>query len=168
MDLEEEWFDVVDQHDQVLRQAPRSEVRREGLLHRATHVWVFLPDGKMLIHRRTATKEEEPLKLTSSACGHLSAGESYEQAAQRELLEELGIKAPISYLHKIPSGPEIGYEHTTLFSCVSSEIPVPDPREISSCEYLSIPELKQLVEKDPSDFTNPFRLFFNWYLESKQ
>lgn len=157
---------MVDEQDCFIRQAPREEVHRDGLLHRAAHVWVFTTTGKLLIHRRTAGKEEEPLKLTSSACGHLSAGESYEQAAQRELFEELGLRAELKFLHKIPSGPEIGYEHTTLFSCISDETPIPDQREILSYEYVTLPELKKQVEQHPEEYTNPFRLLFTWYLQT--
>jgi len=166
METEQEWFDVVDEQDCVIRKAPREEVHQNGLLHRAAHIWVFNTAGELLIHRRAAGKEEEPLKLTSSACGHLSAGESYEQAAQRELLEELGLRAELTFLHKIPSGPEIGYEHTKLFSCISDEAPSPDPREIISFEYVSLSELKKQVKQTPEEYTNPFRLFFMWYLQT--
>ncbi len=166
METEQEWFDVVDEQDCFIRKAPRAEVHQNGLLHRAAHIWVFNSAAELLIHRRAAGKEEEPLKLTSSACGHLSAGESYAQAAERELFEELGLRAELKFLHKIPSGPEIGYEHTALFSCHSDETPTPDKREIISYEYLNLNELKKQIEQHPEDFTNPFRLFFAWYLQS--
>lgn len=166
METEQEWFDVVDEQDRFIRKAPREEVHQNGLLHRAAHIWVFNTAGELLIHRRAAGKEEEPLKLTSSACGHLSAGETYGQAAQRELFEELGLRAELTYLHKIPSGPEIGYEHTTLFSCISDEMPSPDPREIISYEFVDLHILKKRVENNPGEYTNPFRLFFSWYLQT--
>ncbi len=166
MESEQEWFDVVDEQDCFIRVAPREEVHRNGLLHRAAHIWVFNRDSELLIHRRAAGKEEEPLKLTSSACGHLNAGESYAQAAERELFEELGLRAELTFLHKIPSGPEIGYEHTALFSCLSDETPVPDEREIISFEYVTLTELKKMVAQHPEEFTNPFRLFFAWYVQS--
>jgi len=160
----EEWFDVVDEQDNVLRSAPRSEVHGQGLLHRASHIWVFNSSNELLIHLRAAGKEEEPLKWTSSAAGHLAAGESYASAAERELQEELGLQAELTYLTKLPSGPEIGYEHTALFSCVSDDPPSPDPREIAEWKFASIDDVLAMLEADPTRFTNPFRLLFFWYL----
>lgn len=160
----EEWFDVVDEQDCVLRSAPRSEVHRDGLLHRAAHVWVFNSRLELLIHLRAAEKEEEPLKWTSSAAGHLAAGEDYQLAAERELQEELGLQAPLTFLHKLPSGPEVGYEHTALFACQCDTPPTPDPREIQECRYLSLEQLTDWLEQEPEHFTNPFRLLFQWFL----
>ncbi len=163
----EEWFDVVDEQDRVLRAAPRSEVHGQKLLHRAAHVWVFNSRQELLVHLRAAGKEEEPLRWTSSAAGHLSAGESYAEAAERELQEELGLQAPLIWLHKLPSGPEVGYEHTALFSCVCDAPPQPDPGEIAEYRFLPIPEIQAWIESAPQDFTNPFRQLMKWYVNTQ-
>lgn len=160
---DEEWFDVVDEQDRVLRSAPRSEVHGCGLLHRAAHVWVFNSRGELLIHLRSAGKEEEPSKWTSSAAGHLSAGETYAQAASRELQEELGLVADLEFWHKIPSGPDVGYEHTALYVCRCDHPPTPDPREIAEFRYESPERIRDWLEREPRLFTNPFRLLFRWY-----
>src|SRR5437870_3520289 len=39
--LAEEWFDVVNERDEVIRRATRREVHATGLWHRAVHVLVF-------------------------------------------------------------------------------------------------------------------------------
>ena len=80
--MTEEMFDVVDEQDRVIGQAPRSEVHAKKLLHRAVHIFVFNSEGKLLIHRRSATKDEYPLCYTSSASGHVSAGETYDECAR--------------------------------------------------------------------------------------
>lgn len=81
----EEIFDVCDEHDRVIGQAPRSVVHAQGLLHRAVHVFVFNSAGELLLQMRSRHKDEAPLQFTSSASGHLGAGETYEAAAPREL-----------------------------------------------------------------------------------
>lgn len=163
---EEEWFDIVDEHDQVLRSAPRSEVHGGGHLHRATHIWVINSAGKLLIHLRAAGKEEEPLKWTSSASGHVSAGEAYSVSAARELSEELGIEAQLTRWHKIMSGPETGYEHTELYACQSDAVPIPDPNEISEIQYLDFAEIYEWLDREPTAFTHPFRAFLRWSQEN--
>ena len=44
--MSEEWFDVVDEQNQVISKAPRSEVHRLKLRHRAVHVLVFNQRGE--------------------------------------------------------------------------------------------------------------------------
>src|ERR1700741_1106304 len=114
--MSEEIFDVVDQEDKVLFQAPRSVVHANHWLHRAVHIFVFNSRGELLIHRRSATKDEAPLKCTSSASGHLSAGEDYQTAAVRELEEELGLKADVEFLGIFPAhGAQTAFEHSGLY-----------------------------------------------------
>ena len=87
-----ELFDVVDEHDQVLRQEPRAEVHRQRMLHRAVHVLVFNSRGEVYLQRRSATKDTYPNRWTTSCSGHVDAGEDYDKAVVRELVEELGIE----------------------------------------------------------------------------
>jgi len=155
--MSEELFDVVDEQDRVLRQAPRSEVHARHWLHRASHIFVFNSRGELLVHRRSATKDECPLMYTSSASGHLSAGEGYELAAVRELEEELGLKSPIEYLTVIPSnGAATSFEHSGLFRTVTDEPPVFDPGEIESGEFLPLSEVARRLSESPELFTPCF------------
>ena len=164
--MSEEIFDVVDQADQVLFQAPRSVVHANRWLHRAVHIFVFNSRGELLIHRRSATKDEAPLKCTSSASGHLSAGEDYATAAVRELEEELGLKATVEFLGIFPAdGANTAFEHSGLYRAITDDTPTFDPGEILSGEFRSIHEIEQLVAADPDDFTACFRALFQWYLE---
>lgn len=162
--MPEELFDVVDEQDRVLRQAPRSEVHTRKWLHRASHIFVFNSRGELLVHRRSAAKDECPLMYTSSASGHLSAGEGYEIAAVRELEEELGLTSPIEYLAVIPAnGAATSYEHSGLFKTVTDDMPTFDPGEIESGEYLPLPEVARRVRETPELFTPCFLTLFNWY-----
>src|SRR5687767_7689494 len=92
-----ELFDVCDAENRVIGQAPRGEVHARGLLHRAVHIFVLNSRGELLLHRRSTLKDEYPLRITSSASGHLGVGEDYAAAAARELEEELGIVAPLEF-----------------------------------------------------------------------
>src|SRR6187200_262654 len=98
--MAEEQFDIVDEADRVLFVAPRSEAHTRKWLHRAVQVFVFNGRGELLIHRRSATKDEFPLRLNTSASGHLHAGEEYPAAAERELMEELSLAGELEPLHK--------------------------------------------------------------------
>lgn len=162
--MSEEIFDVVDQEDQVLFQSPRSVVHANKWLHRAVHIFVFNSQGQLLIHRRSATKDEAPLKYTSSASGHLSAGEDYATAAVRELEEELGLKAKVEFLGIFPAaGAATSFEHSGLYKAVTDQPPVFNAEEILSGEFHSIDQITTMIARNPEDFTACFRALFFWY-----
>jgi 16S rRNA (adenine1518-N6/adenine1519-N6)-dimethyltransferase len=161
--MPEERFDVVDEDDRVLGQASRSEVHARRWLHRAVHLFVFNSRGELLIHQRTATKDECPLMFTSSASGHLHAGEGYDDAARRELDEELALNTRLEFLTKVPAGPETSYEHSALYRTVTDATPTFHPDEILCGAYFSPSSLTAWVRERPSDFTPCFRSLWEWY-----
>lgn len=159
----EEIFDVVDESDLVIGQAPRSEVHANGLLHRAVHTFVFNSAGKLLLQLRSASKDEYPLQLTSSASGHLHRGESYDAAAERELEEELGLQCPLEFLWKFQAGPSTANEHTALYRTTTDATPEVNRDEIAECRFLTLDEIRRQMERAPEQFAPPFRVLFYWY-----
>src|SRR5882672_4590492 len=90
----DEWFDVVNERDEVVGRATRREVHARGLWHRAVHVLVFDAAGRVFLQKRSMTKDMSPGLWDSSCSGHLDAGEDYDAAAWRELQEEIGLQLP--------------------------------------------------------------------------
>lgn len=89
----DEMVDVVDAEDHVIRQASRTEMRRDNLLHRAVYILVRNSNGDLFVHRRTATKDVYPGYWDVTIGGVVAAGEDYDTAARRELAEEIGVTA---------------------------------------------------------------------------
>lgn len=97
--MTEELVDIVDDDDNVIATVTRSEMRAGNLQHRSVGIAVISSDGRLLIHRRSETKDIWPGWWDIAAGGVVASGESYEDAARRELAEELGIAdIPIAYL----------------------------------------------------------------------
>lgn len=88
----EETVDVVDEHDRVVAAVKRSEIRSQNLRHRAVYILVFNRAGQLFVHQRSRSKDVFPGFWDTAIGGVLSSGESYDEAAHRELAEELGVK----------------------------------------------------------------------------
>lgn len=166
--MSEEIFDIVDENDQVVGQAPRPVVHQQNLLHRAVSIFVLKPDGRMLLQLRSDTKDQYPGCYTSSASGHVDAGEDYQTAAVRELHEELSLNAPIEYLKTFPGGPETAFEFTALYRLITDVEPVLDPGEIAGAEFLTLDAIAEKIVASPERFTPPFRVLFEWFNRFQQ
>ncbi|MFG2643956.1 NUDIX hydrolase [Streptomyces sp. NPDC048370] len=91
MNPAEEVLDVVDEHDEVIGQAPRGEVYARGLIHRCVFIQARDAEGRIFVHRRTPAKLVYPSMYDMFVGGVVGAGESYDDAALREAEEELGV-----------------------------------------------------------------------------
>jgi isopentenyldiphosphate isomerase len=89
--MNEELVQLVDCNNQPCGTAPRSQVRANGLRHRATFLFVFSGDGRLFVQKRAASKDLYPSFYDACAGGVVRAGETYECNAIREAHEELGI-----------------------------------------------------------------------------
>ena len=102
--------------------------------------------GEILLHKIAAHKEWDGV-WTYSAAGHVDAGEDYQEAAKRELFEELQIKAvdfkEIATLEMFKNGKRRAFHH--VYKVISDAIPVPDENEISEVRWFKKEELKALA-----------------------
>ncbi len=88
-------YDPDDPSGRVVGTAPRARMRAENLPHGATAVLVRRSTGEVFVHRRADTKDIWPGRHDCAAGGVLQAGEDPDQAAARELAEELGIEGAV-------------------------------------------------------------------------
>jgi 8-oxo-dGTP pyrophosphatase MutT (NUDIX family) len=86
-----EILNIIDIDDQIIGQATREAIYAENHMHRIVHVMVRDTDGRFLFQVRSPTVQFRPLYWSTSAGGHVQAGETYEEAARREMEEEIGV-----------------------------------------------------------------------------
>ncbi len=88
----ENLLEVVNEEDEVIGLATREEIHRAGLLHREICVCFFTPNKELIFQHRSKSKDTSPDLLGATVGGHVEAGESYEETAIKETLEETGVQ----------------------------------------------------------------------------
>lgn len=92
---------VVDRYDNILGFKTRSECHRTNkLIHRLIGIIIFNKEGKILLQQRSNRKDSWPNFYTLSVSGHVLKGETYQKAAKRELVEELGIDIKVKMVDR--------------------------------------------------------------------
>lgn len=156
----DELFDVVDEADRVVGRATRAVVHRDGLRHRAAHVFLLNSQGELFLQRRSLAKDENPGLWDSSAAGHLDAGESYVEAARRELAEELGVVVAAARLVEraaLPASPDTGHEFRRLFVVTADDPVRADPDEVMDGRFFPVDALDRHLADGSLAVTRAFR-----------
>jgi isopentenyldiphosphate isomerase len=148
--IQEEFLDIVDEKDQVLGTASRSEIYQKLLSHRIVHVLVFDSKGRLALQQRSAKNKFLPLYWGTSSGGHVRAGESYQEAGTREMREELNLFTPIEFLYQgiyidlLKSGFK---KQIWVFKTYANGPFKIDPAEGENIHFFSLVEIQEMLEK---------------------
>lgn len=94
---EPEVWDIYDVNRQPTgRIMLRGSPNKKGDYHIVVHICIFNKNGEMLIQQRAHNKKGWPDKWDFSIGGHVIAGETSRQGAERELSEELGLNISLT------------------------------------------------------------------------
>lgn len=100
-DNQEEQFIVVDRNDHIIGHKTRRECHHDpSFIHRAVELFIFDKNDKILLQKRSKTKDTQPGYWSTSVGGHVENNETYEETMRRELKEELGVDIPFVYHSK--------------------------------------------------------------------
>ncbi len=152
-----ETFDVVDDADRVIQALPRETVHVNNLRHRAVHVLIFNGAGELFLQKRSLWKDLNPGVWDSSTAGHVDAGETYEQAARRELREEIGADCALEKIGRLDCGLETGWEFIEIFRGTHEGPFELSPLEIETGAFFPLDQIRQWLLASPEDFSPNFR-----------
>lgn len=156
-----ETLDIVNENDEPIATATRREVHEEALLHRAVHVLLVGPDDRVLLQRRSLDKRTYPGLLTSSASGHVPAGQAPREAARRETVEELGVEPPaLEHVDRLQvEALDMGErEIVHVFVGRFDEAPElsPDEDEVAEVHWASLETIDTWLTDDPGRLASTF------------
>lgn len=119
-----------------------------GLYHIVVHVCIFNAAGEMLIQKRSHLKNAWPGLWDFSIGGAAQAGETSAQAAERELMEELGLSIDFSNLR-----PKFTFNFPTGFDDVYVLFLNPDfenlhlqADEVTEVKWATKHEIHQMID----------------------
>lgn len=147
---------VVNEEDVVIGAECLDVVREKGLLCRASRVYLFNEQRQLLMQRRS-DRISLPLQIDQSAAGFVDEGETYAEAAKRELTEELGISGVVleEVLTSVAtSGFFSGIYRAVVSSNSTFEI---NEDEVDSVFWWDIERLEHELVANPEIFTMSFR-----------
>lgn len=130
----------------------------DGVLHRAISVFLFNPQGELLLQRRHADKRLWGGFWSNSCCSHPRSGEPTDIAAVRRVHEELGLEAPLQFVFKFEYRAEFGdlgteHELCAVFVGHTSDEPVVNTTEIAEWKWIAAAELGRCIDEQPDHYT---------------
>lgn len=140
-----EILDVLDENGKIIGKASIDECHEKGHWHRSCHVIITNSKGKVLLQKRSSGMKQYPGFWTSSASGHVSAGESYEAAAQRELIEEVGIKPDLKHIFDVKKFTGKDNELVRVFAG-RHDGPFAASEEVEAADFFTLEESKKMLK----------------------
>lgn len=159
-------IDVVDDANRPVTTTQRRRVPEPGLNFRTVHIFVFNRDGELLLQRLAKSRNRNPLKWGSSVAGYLHAGESYREAAERRLREELGLRTSLQEVGVTSMEDEGSTKFVGLFTTTADDPEIREPDHIADIRYLPLDEIDSLVRVSPDALTGTFRHVYRYYSDA--
>jgi len=163
--MSDELLQLVDEEGRPSGSAPRAACHgNPALIQAVVHLYLFDPRGRLYLQKRSETKDTCPGLWDSSVGGHLGAGETPDQALERETREELGIRLGelrgCRPLTAFVLRSEWESEYVFPYRAVFAGKPRPNPEEIAEGRFDRPEVIRRRIAAQPEAFTPNFRAAF--------
>ena len=142
---------IVNENDEIIGKATRKEIHTSGVLHREVCTYIMNSKKELLMQRR-----KDNGYWDDSASGHFPFDSTYEEAAVRELFEELGLKIKKEELIFIAkdffhSTKKINNRIGQVF-LIKKDVKIKDlnidPDEVIEAKYFNEKEIREMLNKE--------------------
>jgi isopentenyl-diphosphate delta-isomerase len=151
---------VVDENDEPVGEFPEQEVWEHGLPHRIVRIMLEDEKHRILLQKRSMNMKTFPGYWDHSAAGHVEIGETYAQAAQRELSEELGLtgvklqEVARYQTNTVYMGKKLHRFNALYKEVVSSSVPLTlQQSEVDEAKWFTLAEIRELIARTPAVVT---------------
>jgi isopentenyl-diphosphate Delta-isomerase len=158
------YIDIVNEKDEVIGGELKSKKHEKGFISRVVAIYLIDSENKFLMCKRASRKDDAAGLWDLAACGNVESGESYGEAAKRELDEELDIDCRLEMMGKFYEEVEatkggIMKVFCGVFVGFSDKIPKLN-HELSEFKKMSFEEIETELKLNPKKFCHGFRIDF--------
>lgn len=159
-----EFVVLVDENNNEIGTMEKLEAHEKWILHRAISIFVFNEKWEFLLQQRAKHKYHAGGLWTNTVCSHPRKWESYEDAVQRRLQEEMGFSCPLEKLWIIIYDVWFlewnlrEYEYDTIFIWTYNGEVNLNTEEAMDYKWINLEELKNDIQKNKNNYTP-------WFLE---
>jgi isopentenyldiphosphate isomerase len=156
-----ELIDIVDENNDITGTADVKTAHEERLLHRVVGIFLFDLDGNLILQSGNKFN-----KLDISVGGHVKKGESYDEAAIREMSEELNLSASLKHISTFkPLNAKFNHYWSIYKAHTPEGWQFTETDEVKSVMTISIEEVKEKIKNDSDSFTHGFINAFTEFLK---
>ncbi|MDC1205645.1 NUDIX domain-containing protein [Candidatus Pacebacteria bacterium] len=146
---------LINDQDEVIGKTTIKEAKASGQFRRIVRVFIFDEAGRMLLQLRSKHVHASPRRWDQAVGGHVDYGESYQQAAHREMKEEIGIETSLTEIAiSIKAGDMFnGIFKATINSNTKFSL---DQREVEEVAWCTVEEFENDEKRNPQNYTSGF------------
>ena len=159
---------LVDENDTQVGLMPKLEAHQKGLLHRAFSVFIFNSNHQLLLQKRAVSKYHSGGLWTNTCCSHPREGEETINAANRRLIEEMGIKTNLRKVFDFIYKAELDNELTEnefdhVFYGLYNEDPIINTEEADDFKWINMETLNNDITVNGQNYTVWFKIAFDYF-----
>tara|TARA_B100001057_G_scaffold166357_1_gene167023 strand:- start:8903 stop:9421 length:519 start_codon:yes stop_codon:yes gene_type:complete len=159
---------LVDKNDNQVGLMPKLEAHQKGVLHRAFSVFIFNNKYELLLQKRAFSKYHSGGLWTNTCCSHPREDEDILDAANRRLIEEMGIETTLRKVYEFTYKAEldndlIEHEFDHVFYGVYNQDPSINTDEADDFKWIDMDSLNQDIKKNEDIYTVWFKIAFEYF-----
>ena len=159
---------LVDENDNQVGVMPKLEAHQKGLLHRAFSVFIFNSKYELLLQKRASSKYHSGGLWTNTCCSHPREGEDTLDAANRRLIEEMGIETSLRKVHDFIYKAELDnnlteHEFDHVFYGIYNEDPIINKDEADDFKWIDMDSLNEDIKTNGNNYTIWFKIAFEYF-----
>ncbi len=141
-------LNAVNDADEIIGTFSLDEIRSKKLSYRLISIFILNKKGNLLIQKRSANKKRFPCYYEIVG-GHVDEGETYLDAAKRELFEELNLNLNLTELGKIKINYGGVFKFVMFYLAKYNEEHIKNNLiEVSEFKFVLLKELEIMMKKD--------------------
>jgi len=155
----EEWIDELDKRGNLIASRPKRMLKERMFLHKVSLVIPISKRNNPILSLQTVDKPFFPNTWCCAVGGKVLSGEREEDAAKREMIEEIGKAYPVKKLASFIYDED---DYKGFFTLFTTTTPVEvndfklDPKEIQYSKEFTINEINEMIKKNEKQFAPTF------------